>query len=206
MKTPWVLSDDDFLGILYRGIFVHFPHAKADLDGLLSGLKVRHPKKRPSLSNKSSPLNLLSIFDKTTLQNWSLKRISLPFSQDKAPTQKKTCFIPHGTHLNGAFVRCLGCMGCTALIAERCCWREMLRDPSLSGERSDFCFGLLAFQTDGRIMVPSGRFPKMLPFIGQKVGGLRLVSPPLFFFFRLEPRLLFSGFEVCAWFCLFYLS
>ena len=127
--------------------------------GWLSGLKVRHPKKNSqALLNKSSPPNLLPIFDKTTLQNWSLKRISLPFSQDKAPTQNKTCFIPHGTHLNGAFVRCLGCMGCTALIAERCCWREMLRDPSLSGERSDFCFGLLAFQTDCRIMVPSGRF------------------------------------------------
>ena len=80
----------------------------------------------------------------------------------------------------------------------------MLRDPSLSGERSDF------FRNVGLSNRRSNHGPfafEMLPFCWAKKGGaLRLASPPLGFFSRLEPRSLFSGFEVCAWFCLFYLS
>ena len=58
----------------------------------------------------------------------------------------------------------------------------MLRDPSLSGERSDFCFGLLAFQTDGRIMVPSGRF-RDAPLYWPKSWCFAASFTTVFFFF-----------------------
>ena len=85
----------------------------------------------------------------------------------------------------------------------------MLRDPSLSGERSDFLFrnvGLSNRRWNHGSLLDA--FGKCSLFVGQKVGALRLASSTVFVFFPAgTPELAFFGVRsVCVFFVLFYLS
>lgn len=84
----------------------------------------------------------------------------------------------------------------------------MLRDPSLSGERSDFLFrnvGLSNRRSNHGSLLDAF---EMLPFCWpKKVGALRLASPPCFFFSGWNPGIgFFWGSKCVRGFFLFDLS